>query len=106
MYPSYVRTPALGDVLLELGPEHLEGGDDGDRRRWAEEADRRHLVGPGQTGRDVLRHVVKQVEVLLAAHTLLDAPHHLLEPAGALAARRALAARLHAVEAGHAPGGP
>src|SRR5438270_10477974 len=103
---SSIRTLAVFDVDEELVAEHAHGRDDrgGDGR--AEHADRCLLWRPGQTRGDVVADVEQEVEVLLAAGALLDAVHHLVEPARALAARRALTARLVVEEAGDAPRRP
>src|SRR5438309_709203 len=100
------RAPAVFDVDEELVAEHLDAGDDrgGDRR--AQHADRRLLGRPAQAGRDVVADVEQQVEVGLAALAQLEAAEDLVEPAPALAARRALPARLPVKEPGDAPGGP
>ena len=62
--------------------------------------------GQVEPGGDVVAHVEQQVEVLFAALARLDALHDLLQPARALAARRALPARLPGEELGDAPGRP
>src|SRR5207248_3384682 len=71
-----------------------------------EHADRCLLWRPGQTRGDVVADVEQEVEVLLAAGALLDAVHHLVEPARAFTARRALTARFVVEEAGDAPRRP
>src|SRR3546814_9814628 len=78
----------------------------GDRRdrRGAERADGGLLRRPGDPGADVVAHVEQQADVLRAAVAVEHAAHDLLEPARALAARRALAAALQGEEAHDPPG--
>ena len=61
---------------------------------------------PRHPGGQVVADVHEQVEVRLAPVAVLDAAQDLLQPAAALATRRALAARLAPEEAGDPPGGP
>src|SRR5688500_10394323 len=85
---SVIRARPVLDVHEELVAEHAERRHDRGRDRRAEEADRGHRRRPGErplhAGHDVVAHVDEQVEVLHAACALLDAVHHLLEPAAAL----------------------
>src|SRR5687768_18424177 len=74
----------------ELVAEVLDEALHRQRRGVAERAD----SAPG----DVVGDVVKELQVLHAALALLDAMHDAVEPAGALAAGRALAAGLLEVE--------
>src|SRR5262245_24613337 len=83
-----------GDVRLELVPEALDGRRDRRHRARAERTDRGLLGRPRDAGADVVGDVHQQVEVLGPAVAVEDALEDLLQPAGALAARRALAARL------------
>src|SRR5512142_743652 len=84
------------DVVLELVAVGLHEGAHGHRRGVSEGADGAPL--------DVVREVEQQVQVLLAALARLDAVDDAVEPARALAAGRALAARLLEVEVGEALG--
>src|SRR3546814_11758397 len=61
------------------------------------------LRRPGDGRRDVVAQVEQQGDVLGAALAVEHAAQDLLQPAGALAARRALPARLPGEEAHHAP---
>src|SRR5690242_9264782 len=78
------------DMVLELGAEVRDEALHRQRGRVAECADRASL--------DVVRDVRQHVEVLGATVAVLDAIDHPPHPAGALATRRALAARLFEVE--------
>src|SRR5690348_11991428 len=78
------------DMVLELGAEVLDEALHRQRRRVAERADR----APG----DVVGQVHEEIEALVPSLSVLDAVHHAIEPAGALAAGRALAAGLFEVE--------
>src|SRR6267143_5019487 len=80
--------PAQG---FELGAELFDVGDVGPDGAVVERADGGAAAALG--------HVENGVEVVLAAVALDDAMHHLFDPAGGLAAWRALAARLVRVEA-------
>src|SRR4051812_2573249 len=73
------------DVVHELVAEVLEEALHRQRRGVAQRAD-------GAAG-DVVGNVIEEREVFHAALAVLDAVHHAVEPAGALAAGRALAAR-------------
>src|SRR5688572_22528638 len=72
------------DVMDELVAEVLDEALHRQRRGVAQRAD----GAPG----DVVGDVGQQLEVLHAALAVLDAVHHPVEPAGALAARGALPA--------------
>src|SRR5688572_30532037 len=102
---SATWAPPLFDVKEVLVAEALQRGHDRPRRRLAEGTDGRPLGRPRQAGVDVVRDVGQQLEVLLAAGARLDATHRLLEPARALAARRALAAALVREEPNQVPRG-
>src|SRR5690242_15524352 len=78
------------DVVHELVAEVLDHGAHRHGRRVAERADRAAL--------DVVGDRVEQLDVAHAALPVLDAVDHAPQPAGALAARRALAAALVHVE--------
>src|SRR3546814_3373587 len=82
---------AVGDELVLEA--HDRRGDRRDRR-GAERADGGLLRRPGDPGADVVAHVEQQADVFRAAVAVEHAAHDLLEPARALAARRALAAAL------------
>src|SRR5213594_4850072 len=84
---------AVGDQRLELVAELLDIGDVWPDGSVVEGADR----GAGAA----LGHVKDRVEVFLAAVTGQDALAHLVDPTGGFATRRALAARLVGIEAGH-----
>src|SRR5205807_9437318 len=103
---SAIRAGAFLDVHEELVSEHANGPHDRRRDRGPQDADGGLLRRPGQTGGDVVAHVEEEIEVLLSARALLDAPDHLLDPARALAAGGALATGLAREEAHDAPGGP
>src|SRR5688572_24666431 len=96
---SVIGAGSVLDVDEELVAEHLDGRDDGHRRRRTQEADRGHRVREPEPGGDVVADVEQEVEVAHAAVARLDAVHDLRQPAGALAARRALPARLPLEEA-------
>src|SRR5690606_22909615 len=87
---------ALLALGLELVAEAADAPADGPRGGVGEGADgpALHLVADLQ----------EQVEVAEVALALVDAGEQLVEPAGAVAAGRALAARLVPVEVGDAPG--
>src|ERR1700704_6763840 len=91
--PSIVSLGIARDQGLELLTELLDVADVGADRAVVEGAD----GGAGAA----LGHVQDRVEVLLAALPLHDPVAHLVDPAGGLAAGRALAARLVRVEARH-----
>src|SRR5437763_16322370 len=104
--PSAKGAAAFLDVDQELVAKHLDGRGD---RRWdrrPQHADRRLLGRPGEFGSEVVAHVEQQVEVALPAPAQLDTAHDLVQPATALAAGRALAARLAVEEPGDAPRSP
>src|SRR6185369_16057185 len=84
---------ATPDQGLELFAEFLDVADVGADGAVVERADGR--AGPA------LGHVQDGVEVFLAPLPLHDPVGHLVDPAGRLAARRALPARLVRVEARH-----
>ncbi len=84
---------ARADQGLELLAELLDVADVGADRAVVEGAD----GGAGAA----LGHVQDRVEVLLAALSVHDPVRHLVDPAGGLAAGRALPARLVRVEARH-----
>src|SRR6185436_12477740 len=71
------------DVVDEFGTEVLEEALHRQRGSVAQRAD--------SAARDVVGHVVQEIEVLHPPLAVLDAVHHAVEPAGALTARRALA---------------
>src|SRR5438552_2660806 len=70
------------DVVLELVAEVLDEALDRQRRRVAQRADR--------PAGDVVGDVREEIEILLPSLAVLDAVHHPVEPARALAAGRAL----------------
>src|SRR5262247_2015775 len=78
------------DVVHEFVPEMLDEALHRQRRSIAQRAD-------GAAG-DVVGDVVEKVEVLEPALAVLDPVHHAVEPAGALAAGRALPAGLLEIE--------
>src|SRR5437868_6594117 len=78
------------DVVYELVAEMLDEALHRQRGRVAERTDR--------AAGDVVRHVVEEVEVLHAPCAVLDAVHDAVEPARALAAGRALAARFFKIK--------
>src|SRR3990172_2122210 len=84
------QAPLVADVVLELGAEVLDEALDRQCRRVPERADR--------PPRDVVCHLVQELQVLHPAAAGLDPVHHAVEPAGALAARRALPAGLPAIK--------
>src|SRR5690606_31054775 len=83
--------PAVLDHVLELVPEVLQEALHRPRGRVAERADSVAL--------DLVRDVHEHVEIGPRALAVDDSGQHTPEPAGAFAARRALAARLGHVEA-------
>src|ERR1700761_9643481 len=97
---SVKGAPPFLDVDQELVAEHADTRGDrrGDGR--AEHADGRLLGRPGHAGRDVAAQVHEKVQIFLAPVAILNSPHDALEPARALAARRALPARLAGEELG------
>src|SRR5882672_3456263 len=80
---------ALGQ-RVELAPELLDVRDVRADRAVVERADRRAGAATG--------HVEDRVQVRAASPSLHDPVGHLVDPAGRLAARRALAAALMGVE--------
>src|SRR5262249_12102589 len=84
------RASSLANVRLVLVPEVLERRDHRCRGGIAERAQR--FAG------DVRRDAREQVEIAHLAFAAFDALEDLVEPVGPLAARRALAARLVAIE--------
>ena len=80
----------FADVRLVLRPEQLHRRQHGRRRRVAERAQR--------LADDVVGDAEQQVEILRLPFPALEARQQLEQPVAALAARRALAARLVAVE--------
>src|SRR5439155_676419 len=90
---SESRPSSFPDQHFELVTELLDVGDVGSDGAVVERAD----GGAGAA----LGYVEDRVEILLAAMAGQDALAHLVDPARGLAARRALAARLVSVEAGH-----
>src|ERR1700704_3166397 len=80
------RAPAFLDVSFVLVPEMLERSQNGRDRGVAEGAER----FAGDVGRDAR----EQVEIAHLSFAALDALQDLVQPVGALAAGRALAARL------------
>src|SRR5437763_4096439 len=78
------------DVVHELVAEMLDEALHRQRGRVAERADR--------AAGNVVRHVVEEVEILHAPCAVLDAVHDAVEPARALAAGRALAARFFKIK--------
>ena len=86
--------------------------------RWARYSSRKYLIEDGdradrtvgqgaeRPAEDVVADVVEHVEVALLPAALLEVGQGLHQPPGALAARRALAARLVLVELGPAQHGP
>src|SRR5687767_5348730 len=91
---------AVGDELV--AEPHDRGRDRGHGAR-PERADRGLPRRPGDAGADVVADVEQQGDVVRSAMPVEDPTQHLLEPGGALAARRALAARLAREEPDHAP---
>src|SRR5205823_3294635 len=87
------------DVLLVLGTEVHDGRTDGARRELRERAERLETCHP-------VVHLLETVEIALGAVSGLDAFEDALDPVRALAARRALPARLVRVELRTAPDGP
>src|SRR5436309_6078356 len=85
------RTPLVLDVRHVLVAPELDGRCDRSRRKVPERAER----APA----DIAGDVDHDVEVRLAARTLLEPVQRFLDPVGAFAAGRALAARLVRVEA-------
>src|SRR5258706_10790664 len=90
---------AVLDVVLELVAEQLEGRSQRGRGRRSEHADRRLARRPGQPRADVVGHVEEQVQIAGPPIAVDDALQDPLEPRGAFAARRALAAGLPGEEA-------
>src|SRR5690606_23237377 len=83
--------PAVLDHVLELVPEVLQEALHRPGGRVPERADRVAL--------DLVRDVHEHVQIRPRALAFDDSGQHAPEPAGAFAARRALAARLRHVEA-------
>src|SRR5687767_10813659 len=100
-----MRAAPFLDVHEVLVPELLERRHDRPRGGLAERADGRAVRRPGQADVDLAGHVEQELEVFLATVPALDAVHRLLEPAGALTTRRALAAGLVREEADEVVGG-
>src|SRR5258706_12821492 len=75
---------AVVDVVLELVAKMLDEAFHRQRGGIAQRADR--------AAGDVVRHRIKFVEIFRTALPVLDAMDHAIQPAGAFAARRALAA--------------
>src|SRR5690349_7444121 len=73
------------DVVLELSAEMLDEALHWQRRGIAQRAD--------GASRDVVGHRNQLLEIFASAFAVLDALHHAIQPTGAFAARRALAAR-------------
>src|SRR5689334_20241131 len=84
------RAATLFDVGLVLVPEMLERRQHGRDSGVSERAER--------LARDVARNARQQVEIAHLAFAALDLLQDLVQPVGAFAARRALAARLVAIE--------
>src|SRR5262249_5665361 len=84
------RAAPFGDVRLVLVPEMLQRRQHRRDGRVAERAQR--------LAADVVRDAREQIEVAHLSFAALDAAQNLVQPVGSLAARRALAARLVAVE--------
>src|SRR5674476_961742 len=103
---STIGTAPLLDVDEELIPEHLDGRSDGRRDGGPQHADGGLLGWPGQPGGDVVADIEQEVEVVFPAVAGLDPLHDLLQPTGALPARRALPARLPGEELGDPPRRP
>src|SRR5258705_11197364 len=91
--PSIVSLGIARDQGLELLAELLDVAD--------VRADRAVVEGADGGAGPALGHVQDRVEVLLAALAGHDPVRHLVDPAGGLAAGRALTARLVRVEARH-----
>src|SRR5215470_611853 len=94
-FPSIVSlgTVTTPDQRFELVTKLLHVADVGADGAVVERADRR--------ARAALGDVEDRIEILLASLPLDDPMRHLVDPAGGLAARRALTARLVRVEARH-----
>src|SRR2546427_11011883 len=90
---SESRPSSFPDQHFELVTELLDVGDVGSGGAVVDRSD-------GGAGGE-LGYVEDRVEILLAAMAGQDALAHLVDAARGLAARRALAARLVSVEAGH-----
>src|SRR4249920_3849772 len=99
-----VDRTAVGDVVVELVAEAVDGRRYGRDRGGAERADRGLPGRPQEARADVVRHVEQQVQVLGPAAPFQDPGQDALQPGGALAARRALAARLPGEEPHDPPG--
>src|ERR1700722_18217046 len=91
---SVKGTPPFLHVHQELVAEHADARRDGRRDRRSENADGGLLRRPGHAGRDVVAQVHEEVQIFLAPVAILNSVHDPLQPARALAAGRALAARL------------
>ena len=85
-----MRTAALTDVRFELVPEQIQRRQHRRRGGVAKRAER--------LADDVVGDAVQEIDVLHLALSPLEALEQLVEPVAAFAARRALAARLVAVE--------
>src|SRR5215212_3009161 len=84
------QTLLVLDVVLEFVPVVLDERAHRHRRCVSQRADRTPL--------NVVRDIVEQIQILGLAAAVLDAIHHTVEPTGAFAAGRALAARFLVVE--------
>src|SRR5256885_7785110 len=83
---AFVRAPAGANVVAELAAELVDVARDRHRGRVAERAE--------AVAEDPVADVEQEVEVVLLGVAVLDPVQELHHPAGALAARRALVARL------------
>src|SRR5579871_2751634 len=90
---SVKGAPPFLDVHEELVAEHADARRDGRGDGRAEHADGRLLRRPRHAGRDVVAEIHEEIQIFLAAVAVLNSVHDALEPARALAARRALPAR-------------
>src|SRR5271155_3564138 len=102
---SVKGTPPFLHVHQELVAEHADARRDRRRDRRPEHADGGLLRGPGHARGDVVAQVHEEVQIFLAPVAVLNSVHDALQPARALAAGRALAARLAGEELGDAPRG-
>src|SRR5438128_8816652 len=84
------RTPALVDVRLELLAELLDVARDGDRGGLPERAEALPV--------DPIAYVQQEIQLVLLGVPGFEPAQDLRHPAGSLAARRALPARLVLVE--------
>src|SRR5712691_8555863 len=89
---SWYQALFVFNVMLELVAE------------MGNEAFNRQRGGVAQSAngasRDVVRDIEQQIQILLLSLAVLDAVHHPVQPAGAFAARRALAAGFLEVKIG------